>query len=245
MYRRLIEKIYSRLSGLIYDRALIPYAMPSLIYSVRSKPSDFLLNLALDSVKIAIIEHIEKVNNNRRDSHLVNQFPGEHYRLLNAITKVMSPRLIVEIGTYTGLSVVSMLQGVGAGKIVTYDVVRWNDFETHLSDSIMQTGVVTQILSDLSVKENFTRNIDILSAAEIIFLDGPKNFEFERTFLKNIALLPPAHRRLLIIDDIRFLNMTHIWGSILSPKLDLTSFGHWTGTGLVDISNCLRIDDTI
>lgn len=109
----------------------------------------------------------------------------------------------------------------------------------------MQTGVVTQILSDLSVKENFTRNIDILSAAEIIFLDGPKNFEFERTFLKNIALLPPAHRRLLIIDDIRFLNMTHIWGSILSPKLDLTSFGHWTGTGLVDISNCLRIDDTI
>jgi len=39
---------------------------------------------------------------------------------------------------------------------------------------------------------------------------------------------------LIIMDDIRVWNMLAIWRRIDRPKLDLTSFGHWTGTGLVD-----------
>jgi hypothetical protein len=42
-------------------------------------------------------------------------------------------------------------------------------------------------------------------------------------------------------DDIRFVNMVDNWNAIASPKLDLTSFGHWSGTGLVDLSEPLRL----
>ncbi len=37
-----------------------------------------------------------------------------------------------------------------------------------------------------------------------------------------------------MFDDIRVWNMLEIWRGIRRPKLDLTSFGHWSGTGLVD-----------
>jgi len=39
---------------------------------------------------------------------------------------------------------------------------------------------------------------------------------------------------LLVMDDIRFWNMLAIWQDIARPKLDLTSFSHWSGTGLVE-----------
>jgi len=35
--------------------------------------------------------------------------------------------------------------------------------------------------------------------------------------------------------------MTNLWASIESPKIDLSPFGHWTGSGLVDISECLKL----
>jgi len=38
------------------------------------------------------------------------------------------------------------------------------------------------------------------------------------------------------MDDIRFKNMIPLWRSITQPKLDISSFGHWSGFGMVDLS---------
>jgi hypothetical protein len=46
----------------------------------------------------------------------------------------------------------------------------------------------------------------------------------------------PSAPTILVLDDTRLLNMIDVWRLIRSPKLDLTSFGHWSGTGLVDMS---------
>ena len=37
--------------------------------------------------------------------------------------------------------------------------------------------------------------------------------------------------------------MINLWNSIKSPKMDISSVGHWTGTGLVDISNGFILDN--
>ena len=37
-----------------------------------------------------------------------------------------------------------------------------------------------------------------------------------------------------VFDDIRQWTMLAIWRAVQRPKLDLTSFGHWSGTGLID-----------
>ena len=81
----------------------------------------------------------------------------------------------------------------------------------------------------------------ILNSAEIIFMDAPKDGIFEYKMLKQLAKLDFKENRLLVLDDIRFLNMIDLWRSIRSPKLDVSSFGHWSGTGLVDMSAGLNI----
>ena len=45
-----------------------------------------------------------------------------------------------------------------------------------------------------------------------------------------------------MFDEIRFVNMIDFGRSISSPKLDVIPFGHWSGTGLVDISNRLTYE---
>ena len=42
----------------------------------------------------------------------------------------------------------------------------------------------------------------------------------------------PTRRQLLVIDDIRVVSMVELWQNLPIAKLDVTSFGHWSGTGL-------------
>jgi hypothetical protein len=67
-----------------------------------------------------------------------------------------------------------------------------------------------------------------------LFVDAPKDGVFEPAFIKNLAEMKTKKELLVIFDDIRVLNMLLPWRSIKRPKFDLISFGHWSGTGLVD-----------
>ena len=74
----------------------------------------------------------------------------------------------------------------------------------------------------------------LFQSADIVFVDGPKDGMSEYKFLQNLNVLDGAAQPLLIFDDTRLLNMVDVWRKINRPKLDITSFGHWSGTGLVD-----------
>jgi hypothetical protein len=65
----------------------------------------------------------------------------------------------------------------------------------------------------------------------LILIDGPKDGVFEPAFLSK--LLPVLRAgQVLVLDDIRKLQMLQTWRDISLPKLDVTSLGHWSGTGL-------------
>ena len=68
----------------------------------------------------------------------------------------------------------------------------------------------------------------------MIFADGPKDGRFEREMLQRFAEIGLPKAPIIILDDIRTWNMLSIWREIRHPKLDITSFGHWTGTGLME-----------
>ena len=96
------------------------------------------------------------------------------------------------------------------------------------------------MLGDLSQDSFFNENFHILNDADIIFLDAPKDDRFEYEIAKKLERLEEKKFRLLIVDDIQFINMIDFWNNIKSPKLDISSFGHFSGTGIVDISSGLR-----
>lgn len=74
----------------------------------------------------------------------------------------------------------------------------------------------------------------MFQAADFIFIDGPKDGVTELRFIEALASLPLPRNPVVMFDDVRVLNMIEVWRRLNRPKLDITSFGHWSGTGLVD-----------
>ncbi len=166
-----------------------------------------------------------------------DMFPGEHYRLLTGLTDIVDPRVIIEIGTYTGAGALSLLERAARdARVVTYDVIPWEEIPgTLLVHEDFEGGRLEQRIGDLSDDGYWRHERELFEQADLVFLDGPKDGVFEPRMLRRLAGLAPKAAFLLVIDDIRFLEMVEAWADLPSPKIDLTSFGHWSGTGLAQI----------
>lgn len=162
-------------------------------------------------------------------------WPGEHYRLLAGIVKTLKPIRIVEFGTFTGLSALAMLQCLEAhARITTIDVLPWRSFKNScLAESDFGDGRLVQVIADLGEKTSFEQHKALLMDADMILIDGPKDGIFEPRLLSQLSSLHFSGAPIVVLDDIRFWNMVPIWEKLTAPKIDLTSYGHWSGTGIV------------
>ena len=204
-----------------------------------AKASDRLLDVALMSAERARSLSMDAVvKRMTQPPYYPDIWPGEHYKLLAGILSACQPQIVVEIGTYTGLSALAMRVALPQhSRLVTFDIIPWYEFP----DSILRAedfvdGTLQQIIGDVSDSKVMREHENLFRAADIIFVDGPKDGRFEQVFLDRLAELHLPKCPLLILDDIRLWNMLAIWRDIRRPKLDLTSFGHWSGTGIVEWS---------
>jgi predicted O-methyltransferase YrrM len=160
-----------------------------------------------------------------------NEWPGEHYRLLPALSRELKVELAVEVGTHTGMGSVALLGG--AERVITYDIADWRTIpDSVLRDEDFASGRVEQRLGDLADDSFFSRELDTLRGAQLIFVDGPKDRKFEPAFTARLISSLRGSGIIVMYDDIRVLNMLTFWDRLQIPKLDLTSLGHWSGTGL-------------
>lgn len=240
-YSRAISEILSK--KLLHDNK-IRDVRPSLIYSLEeSEISDDLVLIATEAIKRASKIKLGCGKKNLSDSKFLNEFPGEHYRILSSIVNVTNAKEVIEIGTYTGLGTLSIKEGfTNSGKISTFDLVAWNklNIDSHFIEEDFRDGSIEQIIGDLSDNNFFEKNFNKLNNANIIFMDAPKDDNFEYKMMQLFLKLDKKKGKLLILDDIKFVNMIDLWRSVKSPKIDLSSFGHWTGTGVIDISEGLK-----
>lgn len=168
----------------------------------------------------------------------VHLWPGEHYRLLAALVRLLKPSLILEIGTYRGHSALAMLPELEANaRIVTMDVVAWTDTQDCLlRPEDFQDGRLVQVIVDVGDSQEAERQADLLRSADLIFVDAAKDGMLERRILANFETVGLKDGVVVVFDDIRLWNMLAIWRGISRPKLDVTSLGHYSGTGLIDWS---------
>jgi hypothetical protein len=211
------------------------HTLPSAIHSGHSAPNAWLVAVALDAAATAWERQIIPPNRAAHDAEFFNIWPGEHYRFLLGVKHAVEPESIVEVGTFTGLAT-KVLSG-STTTVHTFDVVPWDKFEqSHLKLDDFATGSVVQHVEDLSDPGTFAKHYEVINRARLIFLDGPKDAVFEPAFLDLLGTLEPLEGRILVIDDIRVPAMLQCWHNITWPKMDCTSLGHWSGTGLVDLS---------
>jgi predicted O-methyltransferase YrrM len=219
--------------------ASLASARPSLISSSIGTPSERLLDVAIGAIAAARTadlswladesRHIPYVD--RQDNQSPVTWPGNHYRLLYGIVQTIRPKTVVEIGTSYGISALAMKAALPEdGKITTFDLHPKHRYQDSADAQLEQR------LDDLSTPEGLSANADLLKRADFIFIDSKHDGDQERAFLRGFEEVGLDNSPLLAFDDIRHWQMLAFWREIERPKLDLTSFGHWTGTGLVDWS---------
>jgi len=200
------------------------------------RPTREVIETALDVVRQTLDLDLSDVSRRMRSApRWPDVWPGEHYRLLAAFVRRLQPQTVVEIGTHSGLSALSLKKYLPASaRLFTFDLVRWDAVpDTCLVRDDFADGRLVQICADLADPHVFREHAGLLAGAGLVFADGPKDRRFEPAFAERLDTLLPAPPRWVVFDDIRDLNMLQFWRDIRHPKLDLSSFGHWTGTGLV------------
>jgi predicted O-methyltransferase YrrM len=152
--------------------------------------------------------------------------------LLPALADQLGAGLIVEVGTFTGMGTVALLEV--ASRVVTYDLVAWSEIPNSvLRQTDFTDGSVEQRLGDLSNPAYFKTQIETLSDASFIFVDGPKDKVFEPALTRLLRDAFGGTGKIVVFDDVRVANMLAFWSHLDLPKCDATSLGHWSGTGLV------------
>lgn len=202
-----------------------------------SQPSPALFEAALAAIQEARGISLPEISGRIKEPPFYPEiWPGEHYRLLAGFIKVLRPKLVVEIGTASGMSALTMKSFLASdAKILTFDIVPWDQFpNTCLRAADFEDGRLVQYIADLSKPWNLKLFEEMIRPASFIFIDAAKDGTSEQDF---IDLLRPVRFEtvpFVVFDDIRLWNMLAIWRRIAAPKLDLTSFGHWSGTGIVE-----------
>jgi predicted O-methyltransferase YrrM len=163
-------------------------------------------------------------------------WPGEHYKLLHGVIAELGAHRAIEIGTSTGMGTLSIAEGLPpGGQVTTFDIVPWREFkQTWLTEADFSGARIAQEIADIAKPGGIAPFGELFRAADFIFVDGPKDGVTERRFIDALGSLKFEQNPIVMFDDIRVLNMIEIWRRLDRPKLDLTSFGHWSGTGLVD-----------
>lgn len=232
------HKLLSRLLPIPVRSRHSEYSVISCLDDDTARPTERLLDVALDAISAARSVDPSYVSARiaADQPQYVDVWPGEHYRLLAGFIRTLAPDLVVEIGTFTGLSALTMQQELAtSNRLVTYDVISWDKIDhSCLRENDFNNVNFEQRIADLSDPKVFAEQRELISRAQFIFIDGPKDVHFERNFISNLELIEFEHDPILFFDDIRVWNMLEVWRSIDRPKLDLTSFGHWSGSGIVD-----------
>jgi hypothetical protein len=162
----------------------------------------------------------------------------EHYRLLARLASWIDGGTIIDIGTHHGLSAAALACGNPSNRVVTFDVA---DFITGAAarERFDRLPNVERSMDNLWEAEARERWRDTLVGARLILLDvEPHGGEMEMQLLR--WLDDQGYAGLLLCDDIWYFKdmRDRFWSQIPAErKVDLTTVGHWSGTGLVTFRN--------
>ncbi len=219
------------------------YSMILCSDASRSAPSDRLFDISLAAIQAARTEDLSSISARlkgrfRFPDSVVQLWPGEHYRLLAGLVRTLKPNTVVEIGTAEGISALALKRNLpSGGKVVTFDIIPWRKVPNPcLEETDFQEGNLLQEVADLGNATVVERYRSLLEAAELLFIDAAKDGELEWRLLRNLQELKYRQTPIVLFDDIRVWNMLALWHELRWPKLDLTSFGHWSGTGICELN---------
>lgn len=147
--------------------------------------------------------------------------PGkEHYTLLAYFSSQFHNVPLLDVGTYKGCSALAL--SYNRNNVVhSFDIGNFRAIRNVPTNINFHIGNV--------IDEQY---VDLILESPFIILDTAHDGLFECEF--HIHLRNIGWQGILFLDDI-YLNeeMKSYWESIQESKMDVSMYGHWSGTGLV------------
>jgi hypothetical protein len=145
--------------------------------------------------------------------------PGEeHYKLLAHFSTHYHGATFIDLGTSFGCSALALAYNP-ANRVISYDL------EDKKEAAIDLPNVEFRV-------KNALEDGDQLLASPLILLDTYHDGVFEQEMYDFLSR--NNYTGLLLLDDIHVNPaMQQFWSGVSHTKLDLTTWGHWSGTGLV------------
>jgi hypothetical protein len=190
----------------------------------------------LDINKIKEID-LDRYKLDMKDMEFFGDCGRQHYRLLMYLSNQFNDVDIFDIGTHRGSSALALSHNKN-NRVYSFDI---ENRPKNYKNKPENVEFVQYDLFDFS-NNSISLWKDKILKSPLIFLDiDPHDGILEYNFYQ--FLLENNYKGLLILDDINYFEgMRIMWSKINTNKLDLTKLGHWSGTGLVNISNKITID---
>lgn len=174
-------------------------------------------NEQLDSLDMSLSSLI---SNGEYKNYYESKSSLEHYRFLTYVSNLYNKIKIIDVGTLKGCSALA-LSSNKSNTVYSFNISN----QLELDDL---PGNIEFIIDNV-INEKY---IDLINSSEIILLDTFHDGTFESQFLQHLINI--NFKGILILDDIKLnQNMIDFWNNIKLDKLDVTTLGHSTGTGIV------------
>lgn len=159
----------------------------------------------------------------------------EHYNLLAHLTSQLPDgSTVVDIGTLNGSSALALSSNPNI-KVISYDIVN------NLPDPDKANSILHVPNIEYRLKDGIQDMKEYIDTAPLIFLDvDPHDGVQEKRFFE--LLIENNYKGIVVCDDIHLnADMDALWDWIPKPKIDVTKYGHWSGTGIVLFDTTVEI----
>lgn len=157
----------------------------------------------------------------------------EPYRLLFFLAQQFNNSLFIDLGTSNGASALALSNNKN-NQIMSFDIVERSETSCLQNKQFEMMPKIENI--DFIISQNFIKYIDFFLTSPLIYVDIAHDGIWEKILIDKLIAL--KYRGIVILDDIyEFNEMLKLWNSIELKKIDLTKYGHWSGTGLIDFNS--------
>ena len=153
----------------------------------------------------------------------------QEYRLYSYLSTFVNDTIILDIGTSYGRSAIALSHNE-SNKVLSYDICNHIQNDNHKIYSKKNVEFkIKDVLDDLTPK--------LVSKCKIVMIDIDHYESIERQIIDKLN--DCGFSGIILLDDIHHpqsdMNeaMQKLWKNIHLPKFDVTSYGHWSGTGLI------------
>lgn len=172
-------------------------------------------------LKIDLTQQSELVIDPEFRAYFIDTIGNEHYMLLAYFSTKYNSCSLLDIGSYKGCSALALSYN-NTNKVVSFDI------RPGLKRLHKCPDNVEFIVGDVMDPSY----LELVLSSPFILLDTYHDGIFEKAFYD--YLKQNKYSGILMLDDIKLnKEMMNFWEGIDNEKLDVSEFGHHSGTGLV------------